>query len=128
MVFFKAMSKTLNAAMIIIALAVAVHVARASDEKQLKGRASGATQTKEIELPATTSSTRVQLRLEANIKSGEAIWTLLDPTGKSRLTGQVGKGNITLDSGELETIAGTWTLRAEFRNATLDYDIRWRTR
>jgi hypothetical protein len=68
-----------------------------------------------------------RLKISGRIKSGSSVWTLRDPNGKSVFTAESGEGEVSLDSGELNVIPGTWTLQIELKSGTLDFEIRWTT-
>jgi hypothetical protein len=112
---------------LLLALLAFTRTAGGSDRLELSGKATNETRMKKISLPSSELSTKAHLNVKALLESGQAALVLRDPNGKARLTGRVTRGNITLDSGELEAIKGTWILQIEMRNATLDYEIRWRT-
>lgn len=119
------MRKEIKPVLLLLILLLA-HSASGSDKLELTGKATDETRTKEIKLPATEPSSKAHLKVTATIESGEVIWTLRDPNGKARLTGGK-RGDITLDSGELQAIKGTWVLQIEMKGATFNYEIRWRT-
>jgi hypothetical protein len=78
-----------------------------------------------ILLPA---SALAGLKINGRIESGNAIWTLRDPNGKSAFTAESDKGELSLDSGDLDFIPGTWTLHVELKKGTLDFETLWNTR
>jgi HEAT repeat protein/beta-lactamase regulating signal transducer with metallopeptidase domain len=92
------------------------------------GSASGDTKTFELNLQAAQWSKKARLKIDGQIKSGNSIWTLRDPNGKSAFTGESDKAELSLDSGDLDVIPGTWTLQVEFQNATLDFEVLWNIR
>src|SRR5215510_10089170 len=69
-----------------------------------------------------------RLKINGQIKSGSSVWTLRDPNGKSVFTAESDNAELSLDSGDLNVIPGTWTLRVEFKNATLDFEVHWSAR
>jgi hypothetical protein len=70
----------------------------------------------------------VRLKINGRIKSGSSVWTLRDPNGKSVFTAETDKAELSLDSGDLNDIPGTWTLQVDVKNATLDFEIHWSAR
>lgn len=112
---------------LLLAIVTFAPAVSSSDELYISGKATNEARTREASLPASEPSKKAHLKVKAKIESGEADWILRDPNGKARLTGRGQRGHLTLDSGELEGIKGTWTLQIEIRNATLDYEIHWRT-
>ena len=103
------------------------HGVLASDELNYSGKVTDETRTREIKLPSSEGSNKASLKVKATIKSGLTHWTLRDPNGKARLNGGISKGDLLLDTGELDAIKGTWTLQIELESATLSYEINWRT-
>jgi HEAT repeat protein len=91
-------------------------------------RLSGETKTHEFKLQAAQSSKKARLKINGQIKSGNAKWTLRDPNGKSAFTAESDKAEVSLDSGDLDVIPGTWTLQVELKNGTLDFEVIWNTR
>jgi hypothetical protein len=113
-----------------LALAISIFAqgVLASEELNYSGKLTDETRTREIKLPATEPANKASLKIKATIKSGQTSWTLRDPNGKVRLTGSISKGDLALDSGELDAIKGTWTLQIDLESATLSYELHWRTR
>jgi hypothetical protein len=120
------MRKQITLALLLAILTFARAVG-SSDELHISGKATNETRTRETSLSATEPSKKAHLKVKARIESGEAAWVLRDPTGKARLTGRSWGGQLTLDSGELEAIKGKWTVQIELKDATLDYEMYWRT-
>jgi beta-lactamase regulating signal transducer with metallopeptidase domain len=103
-------------------------VSRESNYKTA-GRLSGVTKTVELNLPARQSLMKARLKINGRIKSGASIWTLRDPNGKSIFTAESDKAELSLDSGDLDVIPGTWTLQVELKNGgTLDFEVLWTCR
>src|SRR5215471_8892440 len=95
---------------------------------KMTGRLAGVTRTFEWNLQASQESKMGRLKINGQIKSGSSVWTLRDPNGKSVFTAESGNAELSLDSGDLNVIPGTWTLQAEFKNSTLDFEVHWNTR
>src|SRR5262245_27474614 len=92
------------------------------------GRFTNVTRTEKISLPGSPLTKVVRLKINGRIKSGSSVWTLRDPNGKSMFTAESDKAELSLDSGDLNDIPGTWTLQVEVKNATLDFEIHWSAR
>jgi beta-lactamase regulating signal transducer with metallopeptidase domain len=92
------------------------------------GRLSGVTKTVELNLPARQSFMKARLKINGQIESGNAIWTLRDPNGKSAFTAESNKAEVSLDSGDLDLIPGTWILQVELKKGSLDFEVLWNTR
>jgi hypothetical protein len=69
-----------------------------------------------------------RLKINGQIKSGASVWTLRDPNGKSVFTAESGNAELSLDSGDLNAVPGTWTLQLEVKMATLDFEVHWSLR
>jgi hypothetical protein len=71
-----------------------------------------------------------RLKINGQIKSGSCAWTLRDPNGKSAFTAESNNGELSLDSGDLDAIPGTWILQveADVKNGSIDFKIHWNTR
>ena len=95
---------------------------------KFNGRLSGTTKTFEWNLTDPQGYKMARLKINGQIKSGSSVWTLRDPNGKSVFTAETDKAELSLDSGDLNVIPGTWTLQLEVKNATLDFEILWSTR
>lgn len=95
---------------------------------KFNGRLSGATRTFDWKLTNPKGSKMGRLKINGQIKSGSSVWTLRDPNGKSVFTAESDKAELSLDSGDLNVIPGTWTLQVKFKNSTLDFEIHWSTR
>ena len=102
--------------------------AQASTEYKTAGRLSGVTKTLELNLQASQLSKKARLKIDGRIKAGSSVWTLRDPNGKSAFTAESDKAEFSLDSGDLDFIPGTWTLKVELKNGTLDFEVLWNTR
>ena len=95
---------------------------------KFNGRLTGVTRTFEWNLTDPQGFKMARLKINGQIKSGSSVWTLRDPNGKSVFTAESDKAELSLDSGDLNVIPGTWTLQLEVKNATLDFEILWSTR
>jgi hypothetical protein len=93
------------------------------------GRLSGVTRTLELKLQAYQSDKVARLKINGQIKSGSCVWTLRDPNGKSAFTAESNNAELSLDSGDLEAIPGTWILQveADVKNGTIDFKVHWNT-
>ncbi|HKQ93281.1 MAG TPA: HEAT repeat domain-containing protein [Blastocatellia bacterium] len=94
------------------------------------GSLSGVTRTLEIKLQANQSGKVARLKINGQINSGSCVWTLRDPNGKSAFTAESNNGELSLDSGDLDAIPGTWILKLEVdvKNGTIDFKTHWNTR
>ncbi len=105
---------------------------RDSQEKvrnlKFAGRLAGLTKTFEWKLTDPQGSKMARLKINGQIKSGSSVWTLRDPNGKSVFTAESGNAELSLDSGDLNVIPGTWTLQLEVKTATLDFEVLWSIR
>jgi len=88
----------------------------------------GTTRTFEWNLTDPQGSKMARLKINGQIKSGSSVWTLRDPNGKSVFTAETDKAELSLDSGDLNVIPGTWTLQLEVKNATLGLEVHWSLR
>jgi beta-lactamase regulating signal transducer with metallopeptidase domain/HEAT repeat protein len=88
----------------------------------------GTTKTFEWNLTDPQGSKMARLKINGQIKSGSSVWTLRDPNGKSVFTAESGNAELSLDSGDLDVIPGTWTLQLEVKNATLGLEVHWSLR
>src|SRR5215813_10499980 len=102
--------------------------ARGSRNLRFAGRLAGATKTFEWSLTDPQGFKMSRLKIDGQIKSGSSVWTLLDPNGKSVFTAESDKAELSLDSGDLNVIPGTWTLQVEYKNVTLDFEVHWSLR
>jgi HEAT repeat protein/beta-lactamase regulating signal transducer with metallopeptidase domain len=102
--------------------------AEKSGELNTVGRFANVTRTEELSLPAREVFKMARLKINGRIKSGSSVWTLRDPNGKLVFTAESGNAELSLDSGDLNIIPGTWKLQIEVKNATLDFEVRWSTR
>jgi HEAT repeat protein/beta-lactamase regulating signal transducer with metallopeptidase domain len=99
-----------------------------SGERKSTGSFANTTRTTELSLPVRQEFKMARLKINGRIKSGSSVWTLRDPNGKSVFTAESGNAELSLDSGDLDLIPGTWKLQIEVKNATLDFEILWSTR
>src|SRR5215813_64394 len=102
--------------------------AQRSRNLKFAGRLTGVTKTFEWSLTEPQESKIARLKINGQIKSGSSVWTLRDPNGKSVFTAESDKAELSLDSGDLNVIPGTWTLQVEFKNSTLDFEVHWNAR
>ena len=104
--------------------------AQKSRDTKTAGRLSGVTRTLELKLQAYQSDKLARLKINGQIKSGSCVWTLRDPNGKSAFTAESNNAELSLDSGDLEVIPGTWILQveADVKNGTIDFKVHWNTR
>jgi HEAT repeat protein len=99
-----------------------------SGETKSTGRFTNTTKTHELSIPVRQELKIARLKINGRIKSGSAVWTLRDPNGKSVFTAESGNAEISLDSGDLDVIPGTWKLQIDVKNATLDFEMLWSAR
>src|SRR5262245_38044107 len=102
--------------------------AHGSRNLKFAGRLGNVTNTFEWMLTDPQGSKMARLKINGQIKSGNSVWTLRDPNGKSVFTAESDKAELSLDSGDLNVIPGTWTLQVEFKNVTLDFEVHWSLR
>ncbi len=95
---------------------------------KFNGRLTGATKTFTWNLTDPKESKLARLKINGQIKSGSSVWTLRDPNGKSVFTAESGNAELSLDSGDLNAVPGTWTLQLEVKYATLDFEVYWSLR
>src|SRR5262245_56640598 len=95
---------------------------------KFNGRLAGLTKTFEWKLTDPKGSKMARLKINGQIKSGSSVWTLRDPNGKSVFTAESGNAELSLDSGDLNAVPGTWTLQLEVKYATLDFEVQWSLR
>jgi len=95
---------------------------------KFNGRLAGLTKTFEWKLKDPQGSKMARLKINGQIKSGNSVWTLRDPNGKSVFTAESGNAELSLDSGDLNAVPGTWTLQLEVKYATLDFEVQWSLR
>jgi HEAT repeat protein/beta-lactamase regulating signal transducer with metallopeptidase domain len=99
-----------------------------SREIKTAGRLANVTRTEELSLPVSQLFKMARLKINGRIESGNTVWTLRNPNGKSVFTAETGNAELSLDSGDLDVIPGTWKLQIEVKNATLDFEVRWTLR
>jgi beta-lactamase regulating signal transducer with metallopeptidase domain len=104
--------------------------AQKSRDLHTAGRLIGVTRTLELKFQAYQSDKVARLKIDGQIKSGSCVWTLRDPNGKSAFTAESNNGELSLDSGDLNAINGTWILQveADVKNGSIDFKIHWNTR
>lgn len=103
--------------------------AQKSRDLHTAGRLSGVTRTLELKLQADQWAKVARLKINGQIKSGSCVWTLRDPNGKSAFTAESNNAELSLDSGDLDAIPGTWILQveADVKNGTIDFKVHWNT-
>jgi HEAT repeat protein len=92
------------------------------------GRLSGDNKTLELKLMAPQWSKKARLKINGQLESGNCVWTLRDPKGKSAFRAESDKTEFSIDSGDLDVIPGTWTLQVQLKNGTLDFEVNWNNR
>jgi len=65
----------------------------------------------------------VRIEVSARVEDGEIAWTLVDPSGRTRLTGAGNAGKVRGDTGSLEPVVGRWELRVGLNRFTGNYRI-----
>jgi HEAT repeat protein len=103
--------------------------AQKSRDTKSAGRLAGVTRTIELKLQADQSDKVARLKINGQIKSGSCVWTLRDPNGKSAFTAESNNAELSLDSGDLDAIPGTWILQleADVKNGTINFKVHWNT-
>ena len=103
--------------------------AQKSRDTKTAGSIAGVTRTFELKLQADQSDKVARLKINGHIKSGGCVWTLRDPNGKSAFTAESNNAELSLDSGDLDAIPGTWILQleADVKNGTVEFKVHWNT-
>lgn len=88
----------------------------------------GATEIHEYELNVPQGADEARLVIRAKVKSGKIRWTLTDAEGEERLQGHGERGNVELDTGQLENpTPGVWRLEVDLEKAKGHYRVEWRS-
>lgn len=74
-----------------------------------------------VECDEKAASVRIQV--SARVEDGEIAWTLVDPSGRTRLTGAGIAGRVSGDSGALEPVVGRWELRVGLNGFTGNFRV-----
>jgi hypothetical protein len=76
-----------------------------------------------LDITDLTKTTRVLV--QTNVKTGRIEWTLRDPSGVARLTGEASAGKVKWDTGDLQPMVGTWTFEMKLKKASGSYNVQW---
>jgi hypothetical protein len=90
------------------------------------------TSKKKYDLRVHGSGARVRLHVRASVREGELKFVVRDAAGKVRqdvsLTPSKSRpSNYNVDSGEVQSAAGLWTVEVELRDAVGSYEFTWTT-
>jgi hypothetical protein len=88
---------------------------------------------KKFNLRVPGSGGRVRLHVKASVREGEFKFVVRDTAGKVRqdvhLTPSKSKrNNYNVDTGELQSAAGVWTVEVELNEAVGSYEFTWTAR
>ncbi len=88
------------------------------------------TGTKRYELRVPSGGARVRLRVKASVRQGELKLLVRDSEGRVRQDARLGPSkssptNYDVDSGELRSAAGAWTVEVELKDAVGSYEFTW---
>ena len=88
------------------------------------------TSKKKYDLRVPGPGARVRLRVKASVREGELKILVRDAAGRvrqeARLTPTKARPNAyDVDSGELKSAAGVWTVEVELREAVGSYEFTW---
>ncbi|HXG65439.1 MAG TPA: hypothetical protein VNO70_10040 [Blastocatellia bacterium] len=86
------------------------------------------TDARRFDFEVTDGTKAARLQVKFTIKSGRVEARLVDPKGNVRLHIHGEDGQLYGDSGDLEPIAGVWTLEMGLKDASGDYRINWTAR
>lgn len=88
-----------------------------------------ATKTQSYNFSTEASNDAARLRVVVKLTTGRVEWKLLDPQGKTHLSGVSNGGRVTTDTQDFKpAITGEWKLQVELKDASGDYRITWKTR
>jgi hypothetical protein len=79
----------------------------------------------QLTLDITDSTKTTRVLVKTNVKSGRIEWTLRDPSGVARLTGEADAGKVRWDTGDLQPMVGTWIFEMKLKKASGSYNVRW---
>ncbi|HEX8145953.1 MAG TPA: hypothetical protein VF591_02030 [Pyrinomonadaceae bacterium] len=124
------MRRTLKAAALVALLAAAALAAdgRTSRTNTAITFDQKTTSKKRYELPVPAEGTRVRFQVKASVREGELKMVVRDPTGAVRHDVRLGgpKAKTTdydVDTGEVRSPAGVWTVEVETREAVGRYEF-----
>jgi hypothetical protein len=85
---------------------------------------------KRFELRVPEKGSRVRLRVRASVNAGEFRLVVRDAEGRVRQEAQLGPRKerpltYDVDSGELRSAAGVWTVEVELKDAVGSYEFTW---
>ena len=86
------------------------------------------TSKKKYELPVPVEGTRVRMRVKASVRRGELRIVVRDAAGRVRQEATLGPSksepnSYDVDSGEVRSGAGVWTIEFEMREAAGNYEF-----
>jgi hypothetical protein len=88
------------------------------------------TEKKRHELRVPGDGTRVRLRVKATVRQGELRIVVRDPDGRlwqeARLVPSKRPGNYDVDSGEMRSEAGVWTVEVDATEAVGSYEFAFK--
>ena len=88
-----------------------------------------ATKTKSYDFVIEASTNTARLSVVVKLTTGRAEWKLLDPNGKTHLSGVCDGGRVSTDTQDFKPVTtGEWKLQMELNDASGDYRINWKTR
>jgi len=90
------------------------------------------TSKKKYDLRVHGSSGRVRLHVKASVREGELKFVVRDAAGKVRQDVQLRPSksrpnNYNVDTGELQSAPGVWTIEIELNEAVGSYEFIWTT-
>ena len=127
------MRRTLKAAALVALLAAAAFAApeRSSQTVESHTFDHKTTEKKRHELRVPGDGTRVRLRVKASVSEGELRIVIRDPDGRVWQDATLGPSkskpaNYDVDSGEMRSEAGVWTVEVEAREAVGSYEFNFK--
>lgn len=129
------MRKALKAAALLTLLAATLTASAAEHSSQTVESHSfdhKTTTKKRFDLRVPRSGGRVRLHVKASVREGEFKFVVRDADGKVRqdvhLTPSKSRpNNYNVDTGELQSAAGVWTVEVELNEAVGSYQFTWTT-
>jgi len=90
------------------------------------------TSKKKYDLRVHGSGGRVRLHVKASVREGEIKFVVRDTAGKVRqdvhlMPSKSRPNNYNVDTGELRSAAGVWTIEIELNEAVGSYEFTWTT-
>ena len=126
------MRRGLRAVALLLLLAAAVSAAESISEKRgshTLGRKT--TEKRKHDLPVPEGTRHIRLRLKAFVREGEIKFVVRDGRGhifqEAHLSPSRTKPNIyDVDTGEMKSAEGVWTIEVELKDALGSYEYMWR--